>query len=81
MLSPDAALAVTEAAYELDSKDEAWLRSLAAAFVRAIDGGSGGACHRFDARGDALTLSGGVYLGAAAPSSAVTLASRRPVLR
>ncbi len=56
VLSPEAALAVVEAAYELDCAAEAWLGSLAAAFAAGVDGGYGGAGHRFDARAAALQL-------------------------
>lgn len=49
MLSPEAALAVVEAAYQLDGADDVWLSALTSAFVAAIEGGYGGAAHAFDA--------------------------------
>jgi DNA-binding CsgD family transcriptional regulator len=49
MLSPEAALAVVEAAYQLDGAHDVWLSALTSAFVAAIEGGYGGAAHAVDA--------------------------------
>jgi DNA-binding CsgD family transcriptional regulator len=78
MLSSEAALAVVEVAYDLDSSREVWLRSLISAFMAAIDGGYGGAAHYFEVRADSLQLDYGVRRAAVQNAASATLALERP---
>jgi DNA-binding CsgD family transcriptional regulator len=54
MLSLGEAIAVVEAAYDLDRDYAEWMRSLGSAFSAAIDHGLGGTMHWFDARTGSL---------------------------
>lgn len=71
MLSSDAALAVVEAAYQLDSTDDVWRSALGAAFVAAIEGGYGGAAHDFDARTERVYFDPGAIVLEPIPGAAL----------
>jgi DNA-binding CsgD family transcriptional regulator len=74
MLSLEAALAVVEVAYDLDSTHEVWLRSLTSAFASAIDDKHGGFAHHFEVRADSLQLDSGVRRAAIWSEAPATLA-------